>query len=115
MAIGTNQANLMGNDAISVGSKLTNISGASTIILSATSFGSPIAAENVVGLNGSLGAVNYSNSIFGGKNTSGAIGQRSFSWDVTNTGARIGTVDNSFIGYGVKVGINTNQFDSSDP
>ena len=50
------------------------------------------------------------------KNTSGAIGQRSFFLGCDEYGARIGTVDNSFfIGYGVKVGINTNQFDSSDP
>ena len=115
ISIGSYFSNVNGDSSVVIGSNRQTIQGTSNVVLSAVSLGASISASNIVALNGNLGAVNYSNSIFGGKSSNGAIGQRSFSWDVTNTGSRVGNVDDSFfIGYGVKIGINTNQFNSSD-
>ncbi|MGC6366613.1 MAG: hypothetical protein ACON35_01275 [Candidatus Marinamargulisbacteria bacterium] len=108
--LGSRSTNISGEASQTIASYISEISGTGNIAVS-SKFSGNLSQNNNTFLSASIVSQKYSNSIVGGLNASGSLGHRSFAWDVSNTGRFYPSAhhdDSFFIGFGTKVGINTN-------
>ena len=106
-----------GVNTVILSSESLSMTGENNIYMSSHSSGMNVSGTNNVFLNGFIsGNHPYNNTVVGGKSATNALGNNSFLWQVNGlTSSFKQNNDNTFtIAPGIKVGINTNEFDSTD-
>ena len=115
--IAGNQSTNSGSDTIILSSESLSLTGENNIYMSSHASGLNTSGENNLFLNGFIsGNHPYNNTVVGGKSVKNALGNNSFLWEVNGLSSSFKQdKDNTFIiGPTIKVGINTNEFDSTD-
>ncbi|MEC8677888.1 MAG: hypothetical protein VXX85_03435, partial [Candidatus Margulisiibacteriota bacterium] len=115
--IGGNSSLTQDENTIIFASNNQTAGGTNNIIISSDNYGSTISGSDNIYLNGFVSGIhNHNNTVVGGQQTVRALGDNSFLWESTGY-SRSFTKNNHntfTIAQNIKVGINTNEFDSTD-
>ena len=115
--IGGNGSAIQDKNTIALSSEQQSIGGTSNIVMSSSNNGSSFSGNGNIFLNGTSSGIHaHNNTVVGGYLVVSALGDNSFLWESSGS-SRSFTKNNHntfTIAQSVKVGINTNEFDSSD-